>query len=164
LTQETSLRQEIMHELPEGAADWVEQRTEELLREQSISRHPQVLELAKVVLLLGARGEVVLLGRGAGLILPAMSTLHVRLVAPLADRVAYLGQLLRLTEEEATEQVRRQDHRRNEFFMTHFHRRPGDVHQYDLALNSSYLGEETCADLILQAAKSKFDSWLGKGD
>jgi cytidylate kinase len=158
LGQDPTLQQELADQLPAGGAEWIEERVQQLLLEQSISRNPQVLDLARQLLMLALPGEVILLGRGAGCVLPAESTLNVRLVAPLADRVAYLAQALRLTEEEATEQVRRRDHRRSEFLTTHFHRKPGDVHQYDLVLNTRLLGEEACADLIIQAAKAKMNS------
>ena len=116
---------------------------------------PSVLALARTVLSLGAQGEVILLGRGAGSILPARSTLHVRLVAPLADRIAYMSQWMRLTVEEAAEQVRQRDAQRGEFLATHFHRTGADLYQYDLILNTSRLGEERCAEMIIQAAKIK---------
>ena len=106
---------------------------------------------------------MILLGRGAGCILPSRSTLNVRLVAPLAERVAYMSQWLRLTEEEAAEQVRKRDSRRAEFITTHFHRKPSDVHQYDMVLNTSLLGEERCAELIVQAARSKAAALANEG-
>lgn len=157
LTQEGALSQEIAKQLPDGADEWIEDHLQQLLQEQSISRNPGVMELARVITALGVSGEVVLLGRGAGCILPVATTLHVRLVAPFGDRVTYMGQCLRLTDEEAADQVRRRDHRRAEFLSTHFHKKPGDIHQYDLVLNTSFLGEETCADIIIQAAKAKMD-------
>ena len=155
LGQDPALQRELAEQLPPGGAEWVDQRIESLLQRESISRNPQVLDLVRQLLTLAMHGEVVLLGRGAGCVLPAASTLNVRLIAPLAERIAYMSQSLRLTEEEAAEQVRKRDHRRADFFNTHFHRRPGDVHQYDLVLNTRLLGEETCADLIIQAAKAK---------
>jgi cytidylate kinase len=158
LSQDPALRQDLQNQLPEGATEWVEDRLQQLLQEQSISRHPQMLDLARILLSLGLNGEVILLGRGAGCVLPAASTLNARLVAPLADRVAYMSQVLRLTDEEAAEQVRKRDHRRAEFLSTHFHRRPSDVHQYDLVLNTRLLGEDRCTELIIHAAKSKSDT------
>lgn len=163
IAQEGSFRQEVFDNLTAEASAWVEEQIERLLREQNLSRNPTILELARMVLSLGVQGEVILLGRGAGCILPSRSTLHVRFVAPLEDRVAYMSQWLRLTDEEAAEQVRKRDHRRTEFINTHFHRRPADVHQYDLVLNSSTLGEEACAELIVQAAKAKLGAILGPG-
>ena len=108
-----------------------------------------------LLLALGASGEVILVGRGAGWLLPRASTLHVRVVAPLQDRVAYMSQWLRLTAQEAAEQVRGRDRRREDFVAAHFHGKPSDIHQYDLLLNSSLLGEDVCADLIAQAARAK---------
>ncbi len=119
------------------------------------------MDVARLVLSLAAEGGVVLIGRGAGFILPSESTLHVRIIAPSADRIAYMSQWLRLTREQAAEQVRLRDERRAEFLRTHFRRRPDEVHQYDLLLNSSLLGEEVCADLIVRAARARSRPALG---
>jgi cytidylate kinase len=155
VSQEGPMHQELIDGLPAGAAAWVGQRLEQLIREQSVSQHPSIVRLARSILALGAQGGVVFIGRGAGLLLPAETTLHVRLLAPLADRIAYISQWLRLTDEEAAERVRLRDARRAEFLATHFHRQPGEPHQYDLLLNSSLLGEELCADLVAEAARAK---------
>jgi cytidylate kinase len=111
--------------------------------------------MARVVLALAAQGQVVLIGRGAGCLLPPETTLHVRIVAPLRERIAYMGQWLRLTEEEAAERVRLRDERRSEYIVTNFHRDPAEVHQYDLVLNSSLLGEDECVELIVHAARAR---------
>src|SRR5262249_39252316 len=142
-------------------ATWVEERLQRLLREQNLSQHPSILEVARIILTLGAEGNVVLIGRGAGCILPPETTLNVRIIAPLADRIAYMSQWLRLTTEQAAEQVRLRDSRRAEFIATHFHRQPSDAYQYDLILNSGLLGEDRCAELIVQAAKTKAAAVFG---
>lgn len=155
MAQESASRPDMLDPQPQPITEWVEQQIERLLKSQNLSRNPAVLDLARMILSLGAQGQVVLLGRGAGCILPPHTTLNVRLVAPEADRVAYMSQWLRLTEEEAAEQMRKLDQRRSEFIATHFHRKPSDVHQYDMVLNTSLLGEERSADLIVQAARAK---------
>jgi cytidylate kinase len=155
VSQEGPMHQELLDALSPGASAWLGQRLEQLLREQNVSQHPSIVRLARAVLALAAQGGVVLIGRGAGLLLPAETTLHVRVLAPLADRIAYISQWLRLTDEEAAERVRLRDARRSEFLATHFHRQAGDTHQYDLLLNSSLLGEEMCADLVAAAARAK---------
>jgi hypothetical protein len=155
MAQDPTARQGLLEGLEPAAGAWVEERLRQLLREQTLSQHPSVVHLARVVLALGAAGEVVLIGRGAGFLLPRAATLNVRMVAPLPERVAYMSQWLRLPEAEAAERVRQRDERRAEFIRTHFHREPDDVHQYDLLLNSSQLGEELCAELIARAARSR---------
>jgi cytidylate kinase len=148
-----TVRPAALDELSPEARGWVDARLKYLLEEKHL--HPSLTELARTVLTLGAQGEVLLIGRGAGFILPHESTLHVRVIAPRDDRVAYLSQWLRLPVEEAAAQVDLRDAKRREFVATHFDREAGDMYQYDLLLNSRLLGEELCAELIVQAAKAK---------
>src|SRR5262249_53602398 len=155
MAQEGVIRQNVVDHLGPEATRWGEDRLQQLLRGQQVGPQPSTGNLARVILALAAQGEVVLIGRGAGCVLPRPSTLHVRVVAPLADRVAYMSQWLRLTVAEAAERVRLRDSRRAEFLATHFRCQPDDVYQYDLLLNSSLLGEEACAELIVQAARAK---------
>ena len=75
----------------------------------------------------------------------------------LPDRIAYMGQWLRLTTSEATARVTARDERRADFLRTHFGRTPGEVHQYEMLLNSSGLGEENCAELIARAAELRWE-------
>jgi cytidylate kinase len=164
MAQEAAMRRGVDEGLTPAAAAWVEGRLEQLLREQNLSQHPLIGDLARVVLALGAQGRVVLIGRGSGCLLPRETTLNVRLVAPLAERVAYMSQWLRLSLEEAAEKVRLRDERRAAFVSTHFHRHPGEVHQYDLVLNTSRLGEDLSAELIAQAARARSAAFAGPAE
>jgi cytidylate kinase len=170
IAQEGAFRQGVTENQTPAAAQWAEHSLELLLHEQKLSPHPSLIELARVVLALGAQGECVVIGRGAGCILPAESTLDVRIIAPLADRIAYMSQRLRLSLEAAAEEVQQRDRQRAEFIGTHFCRQPADIYQYDLILNSSHLGEELCAELIAQAARARLaererngGQWVSQG-
>jgi cytidylate kinase len=155
LAQERHLGRELFAALDDPAAAWVEERLSQVPAASASSQQAPVRDLARIILAIGARGEAIIIGRGAGCLLPADSTLHVRIVAPFEDRVAYLSQLERLTREQAAEQVRLRDAERAAFVAEHFHRQAGEVHQYDLVLNSSLLGEDLSAELIAQAARGK---------
>jgi cytidylate kinase len=155
MAQDTVVRQGLFDGLLPSQSAWVDARLEELLRQQDLSQHPSIVNMARVMLSLGSQGGVVLIGRGAGYILPRSVMLHVRVIAPMEDRIAFMSQWLRLTVAEATERVHLRDQRRAEFISTHFHRKPEDAHQFDLILNSSQLGEDLCAELITQAAKGQ---------
>jgi hypothetical protein len=155
MAQDGVVRQGVLDAMKPAAADWAQDRLQLLLREQNLSQNPAILALARVVLALGAQGDAVMIGRGSGFILPRSSTLHVRLVAPLEERIAYMSQWQRLSVKEAAEMVRVRDERRVEFLQTHFHRHGADVHQYDILLNTSLLGEDVCAELIVTAAQGR---------
>lgn len=158
--QEGHLTQQIFNQLTEPQMDWVEQRLEQLVASKGISDNQAIHQLARVVLAIGVRGEAVILGRGAGCLLPSPSTLYVRVIAPLADRIAFLSQLERLTPEQAAEQVRLRDERRSQFVYAHFRRQHVDLYQFDLLLNSSQLGEEICSAVVAEAAQRKQAAWL----
>src|SRR5438067_7281678 len=53
-------------ELPEAARQWAEDRLDWLRRERGLRYDPSSEQLARVLLTLGATGEVVIVGRGAG--------------------------------------------------------------------------------------------------
>src|SRR5262245_34542451 len=155
LIQDSNVQQGLVDSLTEQAAGWVQGQLRDLIEAGQLDPNPPVVGLARLGLTLGAQGKVVLIGRGAGFLLPRASTLHVRLVAPLEDRVAYMSQCLRLTLEEASQRVRLRDARRVEYLATHLHRQPGDLYGYDLVLNTSSLGEDLSAELIIHAARAR---------
>ena len=161
IAQNATVRHDLLDNLTPADNEWIEEHLQQMLQDGDLSRNSNVLDVARLVLSLGVQGNVILLGRGAGLILPSRSTLHVRLVAPLHDRITYMSQWLRLTDEEAAEQVRKRDHRRGDYLTTHFNRKPTDVHSYDMVLNTSLLGEERSTDLIVAAAKAKMSAVVG---
>lgn len=141
--------------LTAAAESWADQRLDELRRSGHLGNDEQAVQFARVILRLGATGEVVLLGRGAGHILPPASTLHVRIVAPRADRIAYFSQWQRLTPAEAQKEVESRDNQRGRYLIDQLSVDASDPTLYHLVLNSSLLGVEACADVIVQAARAK---------
>lgn len=144
--------------LTPAARDWIDARIADLQARGTLGR--EYFDVARVILALGATGEVIIVGRGAGHILPPEATLHVRFIAPRVDRVAYFTQWLRLTPAEAEAQVNMRDERRTQFLLEHLSIDPMDPVSYDLILNTSRLGEEQCAELVARAARGK---WVDAG-
>jgi hypothetical protein len=154
LMQDSSIQQEFSDGLSEEANRWVEEQLQRIVA-RGLDMPPPITAATRLTLALGAQGNVVLIGRGAGYLLPRQSTLHVRLIAPFEDRVAYMGEWLRLTPDEARHRVEVRDSRRAEFLTTFLRIQPGDIHGYDLIVNTSSFGEEMTTELIVQAARVK---------
>ena len=91
-----------------------------------------------------------IVGRGAAFILPAKTTVRVRLVGPVRERVAVLGRKLGINEIEAARQVRTIDRQRIDFVQDHFLKDPTDPHNYDLVLNVSRLSVGESAALVVE--------------
>ncbi|MBY0459065.1 MAG: cytidylate kinase-like family protein, partial [Gemmataceae bacterium] len=86
---------------------------------------------------------------------PPETTIHVRVIAPTAARVAYLAQELRLTRAEAEAEVRARDARRALFLDRTIGRDVSDLTAYDAVVNSERLGVEGAAQFIGWAVRTK---------
>jgi Cytidylate kinase-like family len=155
LVQDERARTELLAGIPDGARHWADDQLARLGRERVLAVGPAAVEAARLLLTIAARGEAVLVGRGAGFLLPPDTTVHVRVVAPLTDRVAYMGQWLRQPKDEAAAEVIARDQRRSVYLSHLLGQDPSDSKAYDLVVNSSRLGEEACADLIVTAVRAK---------
>lgn len=136
---------ETLHSLPTA--------TDQGERKSVVSQSAFVRHLVETVLALGIHGECVIVGRGAALILPAETTLRVRLVAPEKERIAMLRRRLSLSEEEAARRVRTIDRERNDFVRNHFQKDPTDATRYDLTLNASRLSVAAAAAVIVETLR-----------
>jgi hypothetical protein len=162
LVRDEVARTELLAGVPVGAQHWAEEQLMRLGRERVLAVGPEAAEAARLLLAVAARGDAVLVGRGAGFLLPAETTVHVRVVAPLVERVGYMGQWLRLSKDEAAAEVRTRDDRRSVFLTHLLGKDPSDTNAYDLVVNSGRLGEEACAELIVEAVRSK--QWSATDD
>jgi len=150
------LRTHLLESVDERKQSWLRETAEAFLSAPLestwgplVTESGYVHHLVKTVLALGVHGECVIVGRGAPFILPMETTLRVRLVAPLRERVAVLGRRLGLSEREAARKVRTLDRERNDFVHDHFFRNPNEPWNYDLMLNTSRLSVTQCAELIV---------------
>jgi hypothetical protein len=152
LARDESARRELLADVPPSAATWA---TRQSATAGGGIGGTGAGELVNLVFALAARGEVVIVGRGAGFLLPGESTLNVRVIAPHAERVAYLAQWLRMSDEDAAAELAARDRVRAALHAALTGRSASDPTQYDLILNSGRLGEAASADLIVSAIKGK---------
>jgi cytidylate kinase len=109
-----------------------------------------VHHLIETMLALSIHGKCIIVGRGAAFVLPAATTLRIRLVAPVKDRVARISRKLGISETNAAHKVRSIDRERSDFVRDHFLKDPTDPHNFDLILNVSRLSVQHHAELIIE--------------
>ena len=135
---------------PSVVQDWILP-----LREEHYAPQEAYLDhLAKLVEAIGRAGESVVVGRGAGFLLPRSSTLSVRVVAPLRFRAERLAERLGVSVRTAKRAARDLDRRRSQFERTMYRADPTDPHNYDLVLDSHTLGVATAAEVLVRAVES----------
>ncbi|HSQ58750.1 MAG TPA: cytidylate kinase-like family protein [Gemmata sp.] len=155
LVQDESARHNFLAEVPVSARAWAAARLEYLRTKQQLNGDPDTIAMIELVLAVAARGESVIVGRGAGFLLPPETTVHIRVIAPLDSRVAYFAQSLRLTREEATAELQARDERRSQFVTSTLGRDPANPTGYDAIINVGRLGIEGAAQFIQSAVRTK---------
>jgi cytidylate kinase len=148
-------RARLLSEIPPSARAWSEAHFERLKQDRRISADAESIGIFQLMFAIAARGDAVLVGRGAGFLLPAETTVHARIVAPFESRVNFMCHSLRLTREEAEAEVRNRDSRRSLFLTRTVHREPADETAYDVIVNSTRLGLEGAAQFLGWAVRTK---------
>lgn len=155
LIQNDSSRDQLLADLPDTALTWMNSQFCRLERDQRLIADPDLGGMIRLLLAIAARGDAVIVGRGAGYLLPQDTTLHVRVISPLESRVAYFAQWLRLNHEEAIDELRSREERRTKFLGRILECNPADSTEYDLVVNSGRLGIEAASQCISWAVRMK---------
>ncbi len=135
---------------PSVVQDWILP-----LREEHYAPQEAYLDhLAKLVEAIGRAGESVIVGRGAGFMLPRDSTLLVRVIAPLPFRAERLAERMGVSVRTAKRAARDLDRRRIQFERTMYRVETADPHQYDLVLDSHSLGLDISAEIVVKAIEA----------
>jgi cytidylate kinase len=135
----------------ERPGNWLAECLQAFANVASVTEVTYFRRLLRMLTALGARGESVIVGRGAGIVLPFETTLRVRVVAPLKDRIALIVRERGLKLTEAAHFVETKEHERLQFIKDHFHKDLTDPLNYDLVLNGSRFDVDESAELIIQA-------------
>src|SRR5437588_5664928 len=101
-------------------------------------------------------GHVVIVGRGGQVLLAdRRDVLHVRVVAPLELRVAYVALREGLDMDTARARVQAKDRARTRYMQTQYHCQHDDPHLYDLVINTAVLDLDRAVNLICLALENK---------
>jgi cytidylate kinase len=145
------LRPEVLEKVDERHKGWLQRCLEYFVASPPVAGDAYACRLAEALLSLAARGECVIVGRGAAQVLPAESTLRVRLVGSFPARVLAVQRRHGASAEEAERRVAATDAERRRFVQEYFHKDPSDAGLYDLVLNSTRFTAGQCVDFIVEA-------------
>ncbi len=103
---------------------------------------------------LANEGPGVFIGRCADYILRENPrVLNVFIYAPLEDRIKTVMERFDLSEKHAKDQIQKEDKARASYYNYYTSNKWGKLESYDLSVNSSLLGPEATADLIIDASE-----------
>jgi len=151
IAEEMHVRVNLLQSVDERHVSWLQESVEAFASVPSVREAAFVRQLVETLLSLGIHGQCVIVGRGAPQVLPKPTTLRVRVIAELEDRINVMSQELRMSHRDAARYVETHERQRIAFIKDHFQKDPTDSLNYDLVLNSSTFTVTECAELAIQA-------------
>ncbi len=141
--------------LPEDAHNAIDEVLDELL-----GLHPPswviVQQSFETILNLIRAGNVILVGWGANAVASKLNNVfHVRLVAPLEQRIARIRAREHLSRNEAVAFIERSDRGRARYVKRYFDQEVGNVLQYGLIVNTDHFSDSEVVRLIGDAVLNR---------
>jgi cytidylate kinase len=147
---EHHIARELVQSLGERSRSWLEEAfagfstRAEYAEEYAVYRH-----VAQTIRALAQVGRVVIVGRGGVFVTRDMAGgIHLRLVAPLAYRVAAMARSLNIPEADAATVVREMERAREAFHHRYWPRETRAPETYTAVLNTQAIGENRLADWV----------------
>jgi cytidylate kinase len=161
IAQNMGVRTSLLENVDERRLNWIEEAFQASMPppvkdawDATVSESAYVHHLIKTVQALGALGECVIVGRGAAFILPAPTTLRIRVVGEMRARAAAYATKNGVSEREATRQLRAIDRERADFVQDVFFKDATDPANYDLVVNAARLPADLIAGLGIETLRS----------
>jgi len=102
-----------------------------------------------------SQGNVVIVGRGSQLVLQGVpGVFNVRIVAPSPVRVERIAERYGVSNEAASDIVRKHDRERRALMQSMFDHDDSDWALYDLVLNTTRYTADAAAEVVIKAAKN----------
>lgn len=137
-----------LHQIDERVVSWLEEFLSCLLNKKHVSPFAYLKHLVATIRGLGEIGHCIIVGRGAHCVLPVETTLRIRLIADLSDRIRFMAASLNVSEKEAKAHIEKTEPERDGFVQQNFGRDGSDPHEYDMVLSTSRLSITDCAEAV----------------
>ncbi|MBN1765205.1 MAG: cytidylate kinase-like family protein [Sedimentisphaerales bacterium] len=145
----------LLMSVDERTRGWISNRLLPYLRKKSSKEHIKQARyyqhLGEVLLVIAMHGRAIIIGRGAGQILPKEKGLRVHLIAPLTQRVRNYARKHEISYEKAESIVRKADKEHKAFLKDFLGKDVNDALIYDIVFNTEKLDPDSVAKLIWRA-------------
>jgi hypothetical protein len=155
IAQRARVRRELVESLDERDRETIRDAVEGLLHPQPMETSGYLANLHEIFLTLGHQGDVVIVGRGAHLILPSQFGLRVRMVAPVEVRVRRIASGDKMSLNAARLAVEKSDRERATLARRQYGQNVADPANQDLTINTAELSVESATEIVLAALQRK---------
>lgn len=156
VAESLQMSEEVVKTLDEKGRSWVDDIIASLIGQDGLVSDEYFQHLTKVIGTIGRHGNAIIVGRGAGFILPPEKTLRLRFIAPLNIRVSNVMKEKQISAEAAERQISMVDSNRRSFIRKYFRTDIDDPLNCDLMINNEFLDLNASVALIKAALSRRF--------
>ncbi len=160
MAKEARVRQSVIESLDERTKDGIKEWISTLIDRDTLDRDHYLKHLMTVLMTIAGHGHAVIVGRGAGFVLPPERGLKVRVIAPREKRISEMQGILDTSREHAEKVVAERDRQMQEFIRQHFHKDISDPAYYDMTLNTRDVDIDACVEIIINSMRLRFKDLL----
>jgi cytidylate kinase len=157
LSKELGIPTEELIHIDEHSRSWATDFVHSIFNPSYVSDLLYITHLKKILVHASKGGDMVILGRGANLILPADKCLRIRITASLKTRIDNTYKYEKMSSKvEAEERIKHVESHRNQFIRQYFGANPHNPWNYDLVISTDHLSLDQAMNIILRAYLIKF--------
>src|SRR5581483_249775 len=141
----------LIEELEENNHSWISSFFSSLSFTDSVAHDEDAIyhKVKRTIEALASAGRVVIIGRGGVFITRHLrGGIHLRLVAPFKDRVAFIAEKMHLTERAAGMQIREWERHRRQFFKMHWPHETVDPEHFAVTINTAEVQHEQIVQML----------------
>jgi Cytidylate kinase-like family len=147
---------EALEALDERPSSWMTETFSHWLDHEVVPQLEFITHLGQVVLDAARQSSIVVVGRAAQFFLPRASGLTIRIVAPLAQRIAAVQKARGIDRHEAARWLAHLDSERQAFVERYFHHNINDPHLYDCVINMEHFDAAEAAEIVVDRIRRHF--------
>ena len=155
VAENTQLSASVMHSLDEREVSTAEELVRSLVDTQFYSADKFFHHLMLIISAIARHGSSIIVGRGAGLMLPPAQNLRVSVIAPLELRVSNVVAKYGVSEQEARRRVIQRESDRKAYVRKYFNADMTDPLRYDLTINLACQSIDGTVETVIAAWKAK---------
>lgn len=157
LSKELGIPEDEVADIDEHGRSWFADIFHSIFNPDYVSDVKYITQLKKLMSHAAKKNDLIILGHGANLILPADKCLRVRVTASFKTRVDNTYKYEdKQSRAEAAEWVKKIETKYNQFIRQYFGVNPHNPWNYDLVVSTDHLSLDQVTDLIIRAYLTKF--------
>jgi len=119
----------------------------------------------ETVLQLARMGKAIIVGRGSNIITAKMKNVfHLRLVAPMEDRIQHVMEFTNLSRSNAVDFIKREEAQRRRYLKSNFSEDVRNPHIYHLIINTGLMSYKEAARVIANTLVDRYPDVFSTGE